>query len=65
MLKADKMAFFTACNRASKATDYLRGLAPLVASRRARNEATVARDVASELELPASYEPLYNHDPQR
>ena len=27
LLKADKRAFFTACNRASKAADYLRGLA--------------------------------------
>jgi antirestriction protein ArdC len=27
LLKADKRAFFTACNRASKATEYLRGLA--------------------------------------
>ncbi len=27
LLKADKRAFFTACSRASKATDYLRGLA--------------------------------------
>jgi antirestriction protein ArdC len=27
LLKADKRAFFTACNQASKATDYLRGLA--------------------------------------
>ena len=27
LLKADKRAFFTACNRASKAVDYLRGLA--------------------------------------
>ena len=26
LLKADKQAFFTACNRASKAADYLRGL---------------------------------------
>jgi antirestriction protein ArdC len=26
-LKADKRAFFTACNRASKAAEYLRGLA--------------------------------------
>jgi len=27
-LKADKRAFFTACSQASKAADYLRGLAP-------------------------------------
>ena len=27
LLKADKRAFFTACSRASKAADYLRGLA--------------------------------------
>jgi antirestriction protein ArdC len=27
LLKADKRAFFTACSRASKAVDYLRGLA--------------------------------------
>ena len=27
LLKADKRAFFTACNRASKAAEYLRGLA--------------------------------------
>jgi hypothetical protein len=27
LLKADKRAFFTACNRASKAADYLRGIA--------------------------------------
>ena len=27
LLKADKRAFFTACNRASKAADYLRRLA--------------------------------------
>ena len=27
LLKADKRAFFTACSQASKATDYLRGLA--------------------------------------
>jgi len=27
LLKADKRAFFTACNRASQAADYLRGLA--------------------------------------
>ena len=27
LLKADKRAFFTACSKASKATDYLRGLA--------------------------------------
>ena len=27
LLKSDKRAFFTACNRASKAADYLRGLA--------------------------------------
>ena len=27
LLRADKRAFFTACNRASKAADYLRGLA--------------------------------------
>ena len=26
-LKADKRAFFTACSKASKAADYLRGLA--------------------------------------
>ena len=26
LLKADKRAFFTACNRASKAAEYLRGL---------------------------------------
>jgi len=26
-LKADKRAFFTACSQASKAADYLRGLA--------------------------------------
>jgi antirestriction protein ArdC len=27
VLKADKRAFFTACSQASKAADYLRGLA--------------------------------------
>jgi antirestriction protein ArdC len=27
LLKADKRAFFTACSNASKAADYLRGLA--------------------------------------
>jgi antirestriction protein ArdC len=27
LLKADKRAFFTACSKASKAADYLRGLA--------------------------------------
>ena len=27
LLKADKRAFFTACSQASKAVDYLRGLA--------------------------------------
>jgi len=27
LLKDDKRAFFTACNRASQAADYLRGLA--------------------------------------
>jgi antirestriction protein ArdC len=27
LLKADKLAFFTACSQASKAADYLRGLA--------------------------------------
>ncbi len=27
LLKADKLAFFTACSHASKAADYLRGLA--------------------------------------
>ena len=27
LLKADKRAFFTACSQASKAADYLRGLA--------------------------------------
>ena len=27
LLKADKKAFFAACNRASRAADYLRGLA--------------------------------------
>jgi antirestriction protein ArdC len=27
LLKADKRAFFTACSHASKAADYLRGLA--------------------------------------
>ena len=28
LLKANKRAFFTACSQASKAADYLRGLAP-------------------------------------
>jgi len=30
LLKADKRAFFTACSKASKAVDYLRGLAELL-----------------------------------
>jgi antirestriction protein ArdC len=35
LLKADKRAFFTACSRASKAADYLRGLALAEPSERA------------------------------
>jgi antirestriction protein ArdC len=35
LLKADKRAFFTACNQASKAADYLRGLALAEPSERA------------------------------
>src|SRR4030095_11242614 len=35
LLKADKRAFFTACSRASKAADFLRGLAPAAPAERA------------------------------
>ena len=35
LLKADKRAFFTACSQASKAADYLRGLALAEATERA------------------------------
>ena len=35
LLKADKRAFFTACSQASKAADYLRGLALTEPSERA------------------------------
>jgi antirestriction protein ArdC len=35
LLKADKRAFFTACSRASKAADYLRGLALAESAERA------------------------------
>jgi len=35
LLKSDKRAFFTACSQASKASDYLRGLALAEPSERA------------------------------
>ena len=42
LLKADKRAFFTACSQASKAADYLRGLALAEASERAEGRAASA-----------------------